>query len=97
MLRTIRVLLLHICPHNKNSSITTSCTGNEAQAIDAQARGEAECEASYKIRIAITAILHGTDFLLGTPRMRTTRDAVRKVVDAIAFDDHMRARFQCMH
>ena len=77
--------------------MTTPCTGSEARAIDAQARGEAEYEASYKIRIAITAILHGTDFLLGSPRMRATRDTARKVVDAIAFDDHMRARFQCMH
>ena len=72
--------------------MTASCTGSEAQAIDARARGEAECEASHKICIAITAILHNTDFLLGT-----TRHAARKVVDAIAVDDHLQARFQCMH
>ena len=83
-----------VCPHNKNSSVTTSCTGSEARAIDARIGGEAECEASYKIRIAITVILYDTDFLLGTPRIR---DAARKVVDAIAVGDHLRARFQCMH
>ena len=54
-------------------------------------------EASHKICIAITAILHDNDFPLGTPRIRATRDAVRKVVDAIAVDDRLRARFQCMH
>ena len=44
---------------------SNSCTGSEARAIDTRARGEAECEASHKIRIGITAILHNTDFLLG--------------------------------
>ena len=53
--------------------------------------------ASHKIRITITAILHNTDFLLGTPRMRATRDAARKVVVAIVVDDRLRARFQCRH
>ena len=73
--------------------MTASCTGSEAQAIDVQA----ECEASHKIRIAITAILHNTDFSLWTPRMRAMRDAARKVVDAIAVNDRLQARFQCMH
>ena len=72
--------------------MTASCTGSEARA-----RGESECEASHKVHIAITAILHDMDFLLGTPRMRATRDAARKVLDAIAIDDHLHARFQCMH
>ena len=74
-------------------------TGSEARGIDARVGGEAECEASHKIRIAITVILHNTDFSLGTPRMRATKDAARKpgVVDAIAVDDRLRARFQCMH
>ena len=75
----------------------SNCTGSEARAIDAQARGEAKYETSYKIRIAITVILHNTDFSPGTPRMKATRDAARMVVDAIAVDDHLRARFQCMH
>ena len=77
--------------------MTASCTGSEARAIDARVRGEAKCEASHKICIAITVILHNTDFSLGTPRMRAMRDAARKVVDAIAVDDRLRARFQCMH
>ena len=74
-----------------------SCTGSEARAINARAEGEAECEASHKIRITIIAILHDTDFFPGTPRMRATRDAARRVVDAIAVNDRLRARFQCMH
>ena len=53
--------------------------------------------ASHKIRITITAILHNTDFSLGTPRMRATRGAARKVVVVIFVDDRLRARFQCMH
>ena len=77
--------------------MTVSCTSSEARAIDAQAGGEAECEALHKIRIAITAILHNTDFSLGTPRIRATRDAARKVVNAIAVDNCLRARFQSMH
>ena len=70
---TIRVSLLRIFPHNKNSSMTASCTGSEARAINARAEGEAECEASHKIRITITAILHDTHFSPGTPGMRATR------------------------
>ena len=77
--------------------MTASCTGSEAQAIDVQAGSEAECEASHKIRIAITVILHNTDFSLWTPRVRAMRDAARKVVDAIAVNDRLQARFQCMH
>ena len=79
---SIRVLLLRIFPHNKNSSMTASCTGSEARAINARVGVEAECEVFHKIRITITAILHNTDFLPGTLRMRATRDAARKVVDA---------------
>ena len=94
---TIHVSLLRIFPHNKNPSMTASCTGSEAGGIDARVGGEAECEASHKIRIAITAILHNMDFSLGTPRMRAMRDAARKAVDAIAVDNCLQARFQCMH
>ena len=61
--------------------MTASCTGSEARAIDARAGGEAKCEASHKIHIAITAILHDTEF--------RCRDAARKVVDAIAIDDRL--------
>ena len=94
---TIRVSLLCIFPHNKNFSMTASCIGSEARAINARAKDEAECEASHKIRVTITAILHDMDFSPGTPRMRGMRDAARKVVDAIAVNDCLRARFQCMH
>ena len=47
--------------------------------------------------ITITAIFHDLDFSPGTPRMRAMRDAARKVVDAIAVDNHLQTRFQYMH
>ena len=60
----------------------------------AESRTSTGREASHKVRTAITVVLHDAEFSLGTQRMRATRDAARKVLDAISgSDDCSRASF----
>ena len=86
------LLRLRSTVHGSHVRFTLYGLGSEARA-----GGEAKCEASHKIHITITAILHNTDFSLRTPRLRVTRDAARKVLDTIAVANRLRARFQYMH